>query len=208
MKRRTQLTRLLKRDKNKCGVHLGGCGSEIASRSEATVDHIFTQSFFKDREKGVKPEDYNKDWNCQPMHLKCNNQRGGQIYGFPIFLCACHSLSIVKMAKGHILYLQYHPEKISYPVTSSKNNFVFSNPSWGQITSVWSMGSVGEGKKGITGKGHLGHAFPRLSPHEVSEFNKLEIDRVKGLAEVTVDKFNQRMDPMSMKVYFERPAEK
>ena len=171
MKRRTQLTRLLKRDKKRCGIHVGGCGKEIPNRSEATVDHIFTKSFFRDREKGVKPEDYNKDWNCQPMHSACNNQRGGQIYGFPLFSCKCHLLKIVHMSKGYILFLHYLPEEIKYPVTSAKHGFVFPDRSGGHISAVWSMGTVGPGKKGITGKGNLGHALPRISPDEVDAFN-------------------------------------
>ena len=174
----------------------------IRNRADATVDHIFTRSFFKDREKRVKPEDYNRDWNCQPMHHECNNLRRGQIYGFPLFLCGCHRLSIVRMAKGHILFLHYGPENISYPVSSAKNNFVLPNPSWGQVSAVWSMGTVGPGKKGITGKGNLGHALPRISPDEVTEFNRLELKRVEGHPLETIEKINQRMDPMSMQVHF------
>ena len=71
------------------------------------------------------------------------------------------------------------------------------------MISVWSMGQLKPGKKGITGKGQLGHAFPRISPDEVPLFNRLEIQRIEGSFSETIEKFNRRMDPMSMQVHFE-----
>ena len=85
MKSSKRLTRLLPRDNYLCGIHVSGCGKPIRNKKDATVDHIFTKSFFKDREDGVEPKHYNKDWNLQPMHQECNNDRHGQIYGFPLF---------------------------------------------------------------------------------------------------------------------------
>ena len=204
MNQRTQLTRLLKRDENLCGIHIGGCGHNIRNRADATVDHIFTRSFFKDREMDIKPQYYNKDWNCQPMHRECNNIRGGQIAGFPLFVCKCHWLKIEKMIKGYMLLACYKKWGFSYQVSSEKHNFVSCNPSWGRIFSIWTMGAVGPGKSGITGKGHLGHAFPKISPNEVPEFNRLEIERVKGHPSGTITKFNLRMDTIPMQVHFRR----
>ena len=43
-------SRLLRRDGFLCGTHLGGCGKRIESIRGATVDHIFTQSFFREFE--------------------------------------------------------------------------------------------------------------------------------------------------------------
>ena len=63
MKSRKMLTRILPRDAHLCGAHVGGCGLPIRNRRYATVDHIFTKSFFNDREDGVEPKHYNKDWN-------------------------------------------------------------------------------------------------------------------------------------------------
>lgn len=65
------------------------------------------------------------------------------------------------------------------------------------------MGSLKPGKKGITGKGQLGHAFPRIDPKEVELFNQLEINRVEGRASETIAIFNRRMESMSIKVYWE-----
>ena len=222
MNARKQLTQLLKRDDHLCGIHIGGCGQEIKNRTDATVDHIFTRSFFKDREIGIEPRVYNRDWNCQPMHPECNRQRGGQIYGFPLFSCSCHWLQTERKAKGnHVLTLHYRTEsgEIALPVSTEKDDFVFrpqlstgkSSHLFGDrkyidvdISGMWSMGTLKPGKKGITGKGQLGHVFPRISPEEVQEFNRLEVQRIKGVSTPqTLEKFNSRMDAMSIQVHFE-----
>ena len=65
------------------------------------------------------------------------------------------------------------------------------------------MGQLKPGKKGITGKGQLGHAFPRIAPQEVQIFNRLEVQRIQGNSTETIERFNHRMDPMSMQVHFE-----
>ena len=217
MSSRKRLSYLLSRDGNLCGIHVGGCGILIPNRAAASLDHIFTKSFFKDREDSIRPRDCNKDWNCQPMHQQCNKNRGGQIHGFPLFTCSCHWLQIDRTPKAHVLTLHYRTNKgkVEFAVTSEEHSFVFPNLSAGkystlfegssqvEIASVWSMGQLKPGKKGITGKGQLGHAFPRIAPEEVQVFNRLEIQRIHGSRPETIDKFNRRMDPMSMQVHFE-----
>ena len=217
MSNRKRLSYLLNRDAHLCGIHVDGCGMPISSRAEASLDHIFTKSFSKDREDGIRPKHYNRDWNCQPMHQECNTKRGGQIYGFPLFTCSCHWLQIDRTSQGHILKLHYRnsTRKLEFPVSTENHNFVCDNISTGEYSShfgdssqvevpgVWSMGQLKPGKKGITGKGQLGHAFPRVAPKEVQLFNLLEIQRVQGNSTKTIESFNRRMDPISMKVYFE-----
>ncbi len=211
------MTRLLPRDGFVCGLHVGGCGQGIRNRADATVDHIFTRSYFRDREDGFNPKDYNKDWNCQPMHHECNNNRGGQIYGFPLFVCRCHWLQIGSTAKSHVLMLHYRSdgEETTWPVSTEEHSFVFNNMLTGEfsaelggsheveIGSMWSMGRLKPGKKGITGKDQMGHALPRISPEEVQEFNELEIERISGRTSETIEKFNRRMNPMGIRVYWE-----
>ena len=189
----------------------------IQNRADASLDHIFTQSFFKDREESITPTDYNREWNSQPMHKQCNNKRAGQIYGFPVFTCSCHWLQIDSTSQGHVLTLHYrtNESKSEYTVVTEKHNFVTENISTGKfsaelggiskiaISSVWSMGQLKPGKKGITGEGQLGHAFPRIAPEEVPLFNRLEIQRIEGSSTETIEKFNRRMDPMSIQVHFE-----
>ena len=217
MNRSKQLSRLLPRDGYVCGIHIDGCGQLILNRADATVDHIFTRSFFNEREDGIKPKDYNRDLNCQPMHHECNNRRGGQIYGFPLFACSCHWLRIVKTPLGYVLVQHYRTdvEEFVFPVSTEDHRFFFDNRSTGkfsaefggahelQINSAWSMGRLKPGKKGITGKGQLGHALPRISPDEVPEFNQLEMQRITGQTKDTIEKFNRRMDPMRMQVIWE-----
>ena len=215
MNNRKRLSYLLPRDGHLCGIHIGGCGMRIRNRAEASLDHIFTKSFFKDREDGIRPKHYNEEWNCQPMHQECNTKRGGQIYGFPLFTCSCHWLQIDRMSKGHVLTLHYKTNKgkFEFAVTTEEHSFVFRNLSTGkhsaqfggspevEITSMWSMGQLKPGKKGITGPGHLGHAFPRVDPEEVHLFNRLELQRIEGSSSETIEKFNRRMT--AMWVHFE-----
>ena len=219
MNYRKRLSRLLLRDDHLCGTHVGGCGKQIPTRTEATVDHIFTKSFFKDREDSVRPQDYNEDWNLQPMHLQCNHDRGGPIYGFPLFTCSCHWLQIDRTQKGHVLMLHHRnhrrgKDKTVFPVSTEEHNFVFNNISTGKfaaefggitevgVAGIWSMGQVGPGKKGITGKGQLGHAFPRISLDEVQLFNRLEIQRIAGSSSTTIERFNRGLDAVSIELHW------
>ena len=188
---------------------------QIRNRADASLDHIFTKSFFKDREDSIRPKHYNKEWNCQPMHQECNIKRGGQIYGFPLFTCSCHWLQIDPTSEGHVLTLHYSTNKgkVEFTVTTEQHSFVFKNLSTGEysdqfggspeveIGSMWSMGQLKPGKKGITGPGHLGHAFPRIDPEEVHLFNRLELHRIEGGSSETIEKFNRRMH--AMWVHFE-----
>ena len=217
MKGSQRLSRLLPRDDHLCGIHVGGCGKQIRNRTEATVDHIFTQSFFKDREDSIRPKDYNNDWNLQPMHQQCNHGRGGQIYGFPLFTCSCHWLQIDVTPKGHVLTLHHRKgkDKTVFIVCTEEHSFVFNNISTGkfaaefggstelEVAGVWSMGQVGPGKKGITGKGQLGHVFPRISPDEVHQFNQLEIQRIEGSSSQNIESFNRRLEIVPIQVHFE-----
>lgn len=136
------------------------------------------------------------------------------MYGFPLFNCSCHWLQIERTSKGHVLMLNYG-RKGSIPVVTEKHGFVFGNLSTGkfsaefggspevEVSGIWSMGQLKPGKKGITGKGQLGHAFPRIAPKEVGLFNRLEIQRIEGSSLETIEKFNRRMDPLSIQVHFE-----
>ena len=54
-----------------------------------------------------------------------------------------------------------------------------------------------------TGKGQLGHAFPRIAPEEVQIFNRIENQRIQGGSAETIERFNIRMDAISMQVHFE-----
>ena len=138
MNNRKRLTSLLPRDGHLCGVHVGGGGMRIRSRADASLDHIFTKSFFKDRSDGIRPKHYNQEWNCQPMHQECNTERGGQIYGFPLFRCSCHWLQIYRTSKGHVLALHYKTKETSFvfEVTTEERSFVFRTPPTGKFSTA------------------------------------------------------------------------
>lgn len=109
-RQRRMLNRLLiERDGYMCGPHVGGCGEETCSSSETDLDHIFSQAFFRDT-KVLHHHEYNKPWNLQRMHKACNNEtKGGFLFGFPVFKCACHWLQIEQHNGKHALEVSYCP---------------------------------------------------------------------------------------------------
>ena len=91
-----QLSRVMKRDGRLCGSHLGGCGRQLASRIDATRDHMIPRSFIAFMPPDRK-RDFNDDWNMQPACHKCNNERkGGQLSDWPSYRCRCHHLQIAE----------------------------------------------------------------------------------------------------------------
>ena len=213
-----QLSRLLRRDGSLCGVHHGGCGQRINSNKEGSVDHIFPQAFFRQRETAVKRAQFNEDWNCQPMHKKCNNVRKGQVWGFPVFLCTCHWLQVEpNEAGGFRLCVYWQCESQAVPSRHEVDpacDFVFPDPPVEERglevgknvgAFIGGSGTMGIAKQGITGEGHDGHMFPRLRPSEVLVFNSMELLRVlsqraaKRVPESsTIAVYNKRMIPMKV----------
>ena len=98
MKRRTQLRRVLKRDRRRCGVHLGGCGQPIQETKEYDIDYMIPRAFFS-KVAGTNRSFYERDWNCQPTHLTCNQSKADGLVSWPQFQCTCPSLQI---EDGHL----------------------------------------------------------------------------------------------------------
>ncbi len=94
-KARHAMRRLLRRDDRLCGVHLGGCGKEIAPGQSPNRDHIIPRSLFKKVALGREYE-FEQDWNCQPMHEACNTSKAFQMDSWPRFGCRCHFLQVVE----------------------------------------------------------------------------------------------------------------
>lgn len=91
---KTQLRQILKRDNQRCGLHMGGCGRYLSQRSMATVDHMIPQSFINFM-PAVWRRDFRSNWNTQPMCHTCNNVlKGGQVNDWPLFECQCHFLQV------------------------------------------------------------------------------------------------------------------
>ena len=205
-------SRLLHRDEFLCGIHLEGCGKKIESIRGATVDHIFTRSFFREF---AAPAEVNGDWNCQPMHPACNEKRAGQIYGFPLFRCACHWLQIVETPAGHEVVVCYQNEKreperhvvcaAEMHITRTKirtGAFAadFGGAAEVPVQSIGTMGNLPPGQGGVAGLGDLGHKLPTMEVDEVTDFNRRELLRVAGISGPTIDEYNRRIP--SIEVFF------
>ena len=93
MDRRKQRGRLLRRDKRRCGIHLGGCGRSIEPGQKCNVDHIIPSAFFSKIAGGERGR-YERDWNCQPTHVSCNQRKAAEVAEWPRFRCRCHYLQV------------------------------------------------------------------------------------------------------------------
>ena len=181
--------------------------STLTSRATSTTFSLKRSS--DSASPGLGREHYNLDWNCQPTHRACNRARRGQIWGFPVFPCACHWLQIEREPYGRYgLYVYYRVKPLAEPsryLVDSDCAFVANAPPQANIGAV---GTMGIAKRGITGRGYEGHSFPRLSPNEVPLFNHLERRRAMLLASrrrlrsiATIERFNARM--VKMWVHYE-----
>ena len=216
MSNKRRLAYVLERDHGRCGVHLGGCGERYISPGKGSaggdrfsLDHIVSESWWKDKQS-VGTRYYNQEWNFQPMHRACNNNdKKGQVYGFPVFSCHCHWLRIDQTEKGYILILFYRKGNHAFGnqicderdliVKSHQDleNSINLEPGTSLVemrTVVWSLANHEPGVEGITGPGFGGHGLPILSPNEVLEFNQLELQRITGTTVETIGKFNPQPD--------------
>lgn len=93
---------LLKRDRNICGAHLGGCQLQIGPNENFTIDHIIPESITKRIRENQDRRTFQQDWNLQPMHRECNSLRkAGVLNGWPAYQCQCHFLQV----EGSNLYI-------------------------------------------------------------------------------------------------------
>lgn len=86
---------LLERDNWLCGIHTEGCMEKVDSPepSVCTIDHIIPQQVYQGLGRGKWNKEFNRWWNKQPMHSKCNAQRkAGHERGWPDYRCMCHFL--------------------------------------------------------------------------------------------------------------------
>ena len=103
--KRKQIERILARDGHRCGIHWKGCGRAIEDR--ATVDHIIPKAYFSTRPE-VERKLFLRDWNCQPMHRDCNQDKVGQMTSYPVFGCRCHYTHIANDENMYVYYLNGH----------------------------------------------------------------------------------------------------
>ena len=175
---RKQLTTIMTRDGRLCGIHMGGCGSYLPAKSDASVDHMISRSFI-----GFMPADRRKDfyfnWNTQPMCKACNNvDKGGQLNGWPLFKCGCH-------------YLQVHQDENMYvhERTGSKERthlLVEGAVGDGSVFRLFASKLPGDGNQiGWSGDlarlgGHLLVPIPRESVEAFDWFELARIGEARG----------------------------
>ena len=165
--------RVFRRDKGRCGIHLGGCGKEITDGEPYNRDHIIPRSLFS-KVAGDRLSEFDQDWNCQPMHVACNQSKSFSLEGWPEFRCRCHYLQVVngdlyictrgKIGSGQHKLLagvvSEHPERVDA-------RLVFGT-------------SSGPGGQQIAGyhRGRFGYILPGIAARQVEMFNFQEQARV------------------------------
>ena len=193
-------SRVMERDSRRCGIHLGGCSREIEPGEQYDLDHLIPQAFYMDLPDPNLRRKFESPWNLQPMHRSCHEaHRNGQLWGFPIFQCQCHSLYI----KQRVLYLRYQHQLVTrlHEITPSVVTINFGgNPvPVKMMSSVATIGSKRHSphkprthsKADRSRAHHVGHRFPALSDEEIEEFNKLEDERISSKATTeSIEKFN------------------
>ena len=188
------------RDARRCGIHLGGCSREIEPGEQYDLDHLIPQSFYMDSPDPNFRRKFENLWNLQPMHRTCHEaHRTGQLWGFPLFQCKCHSLHI----KDRVLYLRYEELLVVrlYEITPSVVMFNMDGESI-PVKMMSSVGKIGStrhrperprthGKADRSTAHHVGHRIPALSDEEIEDFNKLEDERVSSRHTTeSIEKFN------------------
>ena len=68
---------------------------EILQGQRYNRDHIIPRAMFSKVAKGRENE-FEQDWNCQPMHEACNSSKSFQLDDWPRFNCQCHYLQVVE----------------------------------------------------------------------------------------------------------------
>ena len=169
MSNRRKLQRVLKRDGRLCGVHMGGCGRPIEIGEPATRDHIVPTSLYS-KVATDRVAEFDRPWNCQPMHKACNEAKGSILAGWPRFDCDCHYLQI----HGRDLYVHTKGpagdgrHKILENVVSDKDDRVDAR------VVVGEGGVKGVGPVFGYWQGQVGYLFPGIAASRVELFNLTE----------------------------------
>ena len=190
----------MERDSRRCGIHLGGCSKVIELGEQYDLDHLIPQGFYMNIPDPNHRRKFENPWNLQPMHRSCHEaHRSGQLWGFPVFQCRCHSLHI----KDRVLYLRYEHQLVVrlYEITPSVVMVNMGGKSV-PVKMMSSIGTIGSKRhsshkprthgRAERSRAHLvGHSIPAISDEEIEEFNKLEDKRIScGDTTESIEKFN------------------
>ena len=193
---RAEKTVLLKRDKRQCGIHMGGCGGQIETRSQCEVDHIVPVILYESL--APEPREFDKSWNYQPMHKQCHKVKEDRLRGrrlgeletavtvgantpddWPRFECQCHYLQIV----GNDLFVFTKGSIVAGRImlyTGVVIDFGDQNRQDGILVPGGWTGPRGIPTRGYSniGKNVRGFILPSFSLKRVPGFNIFEATRV------------------------------
>ena len=184
------LKKLLQRDGYRCGIHSGGCG-ELIKKGEATKDHIVPLSYIRTL---PNMSEFQKKWNYQSMHAKCNNEdRRGQIINGIKFKCNCHGIYIDDEGSYWIMYKKEIRGKNKWQKTlllKKNNEQEYKNPQLFKnnknlITIIPKEDKNAEFSgfsalpREITKKPQMGHIFWPLPFYERMLQNSIELERTE-----------------------------
>ena len=182
-----------RRDNKRCSVHLGGCGELIEfNNSGNTGDHIVPSALFE--AIAPNPDEFNTEWNVQPMHSECNRNKKDRLAGRPLseleaaitvgtvtpddwprFECKCHYLRIAEGGMYVCTKKPLNPRKhLLYP------NVVKDFGDEDRQDAILVIGYITDTKVGYSNmsKERIGYLLPSFSPKRVVGFNIMEAQRV------------------------------
>ena len=186
--RREPLRVTAQRDKNRCGIHVGGCG-QLVQPGDGNQDHIIPRAFFRHLGPNLGVSDCHGSWNLQLMHETCNENLGGHVHGWPNYQCSCHYLQIVG---GNLCVVTRIPLPTGCRILF--RDYVLQQPRGprGVGLFVHPIGPAArlEGsrkREQVTGNKFI-HYLIQINRHMVPEFNakqKRRADRVSSTAAAT-----------------------
>ena len=189
--------RAMKRDGDKCGIHLGGCRRIIQwdNKRIPPGDHIIPESLFS--KTAPIPREFQEDWNIQPMHETCGTGKDNRVSGkgmgefemlfarfastpdkFPLFHCSCHFLQVFEedlyvctrgsVGEGKHKLLTGFVKDFG---DSARQDAIL-------VPAEWPAGDTRRFGYSNLGKTPRGYILPSLPPRRVYGFNLAEALRV------------------------------
>ena len=189
--------RAKKRDGDKCGIHLGGCGRRIQwdRKNIPPGDHIIPESLFS--KMAPTPDEFQEDWNIQPVHEECGTSKDNRVSGqgmgelkmlfgrfantpdkWPLFHCNCHFLQVYEedlyvCTRGIVEESKHKllPNFVKDFGDSDRQDAIF-------VPEFWKSAGTSRAGYSDLGKTSRGYVLPSIPPRRVHGFNLAEALRV------------------------------
>ena len=189
--------RVLRRDARICGLHMRGCHRPIEEGAECNVDHIIPKALFTMLTQH-RANDFEADWNYQPMHIKCHEEKRDRLSGrglnelekavtvgtitpddWPRYECQCHYLQIdegdlfvkTQGSIGNGRHLLYAGVVKDFGNEDRQDAILVI----GRWTGPEHIPTAGYSRRGNSERGFL---LPSYSPRRVPGFNIMQARRV------------------------------